>query len=227
MYSIFPLFLSNVCFKISSHCKVLRNDHLCSGSWLLMLVSVVAAPLPSLNMTWHETLQCRGRGHVHRRQPYGLCSWTWGSRRRSLQTSERWKVSRGGTSAVLKWQNQEWYRSNICAYAYTYTLVIHFSFCMHPSDRSNSTLLSTTNPFRCKTRGFHNRCLSCAQVLQVLHLKEVFFSAVELKETCSAPVQVQVQRFEYHLQRAQGSQWHLEPKIQRTQGLRHVGPRWH
>ena len=76
--------------QISSHCKVLRNDHLCSGSWLLMLVSVVAAPRPSLKRTWHETVQCTGRNFVScRRQPCGLCSWTWGSKRPSLQTSER------------------------------------------------------------------------------------------------------------------------------------------
>ena len=86
-YSNISPFLSNLWVKISSHGgEVWRNDYLCSGSWLLMLVLVVAAPRPSLNMAWHETVQHRGRGHVHRRQPYGLCSWTWGSKRLSLQT---------------------------------------------------------------------------------------------------------------------------------------------
>ena len=48
--SIFPLFLSNFWVKISCHGEVWLNDHICSGSWLLMLVSVVASPPPSLNM---------------------------------------------------------------------------------------------------------------------------------------------------------------------------------
>ena len=100
-------FLVQFVGQISSHCKVLRNDHLCSGSWLLMLISVVAAPRPSLNMAWHEALQHRGRGDVQRRQPCGLCSWTWGSKIRSLQTLEMWKVSSGGTLAVLKCQNHK------------------------------------------------------------------------------------------------------------------------
>ena len=83
--SVFHIVFVQFVGQISSHGEVLRNDHLCSGNWLLMLVSV-AGSRPPLNRAWHETLQRGGRGHVQRRQPYGLCFWTWGSNRRSLQT---------------------------------------------------------------------------------------------------------------------------------------------
>ena len=69
-FSIFHSFPVLVQFwgRIGNHGKVLRNDHVCSESWLLTQILVVASPRPPLNMGWHETLR-EGRGHVHRRQP--------------------------------------------------------------------------------------------------------------------------------------------------------------
>ena len=78
------------------------------------------------------------------------------------------------------------------AHIHTYTFVIHVRFCMRLSDP--------------------HRILS--QVLHVLRLKETPFSAGSWTWNCSAPVQVEVQGYGDQLQRAQGSQWHLEPRIQ-------------